>query len=125
MIDYCPDSFELRDNQGRNFLHIVAQHGGRDINLNSQDWTNIISIINLVSQKPDLKKLVNERDNEGNTPLHFASLNGFSEVILHFLKKSKADTKLMNNEGKTALDNAVSLRSFSLMVESSICYIYS
>ncbi|KAF3336503.1 Ankyrin repeat-containing protein [Carex littledalei] len=115
MIDHCPDSFELCDNQGRNFLHIVAQHGGRDINLNRQDLKNIISIINLVSQKSDLKKLVNERDNEGNTPLHFASMNGFSEVILHFVKVSKADTTLMNNEGKTALDQAVSLRSFLLM----------
>ncbi|KAF3339016.1 Ankyrin repeat-containing protein [Carex littledalei] len=115
MIDHCPDSFEIPDNDGRNFLHIVAQHGGRDINLNRRDLKNIISIINLVSSKPDLKKLINERDNEGNTPLHFASMNGFSELILHFLRVSKADTTLMNNEGKTALDHSVSLSSFFLM----------
>ncbi|KAF3339015.1 ankyrin repeat-containing protein [Carex littledalei] len=115
LIDHCPDSFEIRDNHGQNFLHIVAQHGGRDMNLNRQDLKNIISIINLVSHKPDMKRLVNERDNDGNTPLHFASMNGFSEVILHFLKASKADTTVMNNEGKTALDHAVSLRSFFLM----------
>ncbi|XP_078149942.1 protein ACCELERATED CELL DEATH 6-like isoform X2 [Carex rostrata] len=115
MIDICPDSFELCNNHGQNFLHIVAQHGGKEINLNGHDLKNIISIINLVSRKPDLKKLVNERDNEGNTPLHYASMNGFTEVILHLLKVSEADTTLMNNEGKTALDHAVSLDSFFLM----------
>ncbi|XP_078150507.1 protein ACCELERATED CELL DEATH 6-like [Carex rostrata] len=115
MIDLCPDSFELCDNQGRNFLHIAAQHGGKEINLNGRDLKNIISIINLVSRKPDLKKLVNEKDNEGNTPLHYASMNGFTEVILHLLKVSEADTTLMNNEGKTALDHAASLDSFFLM----------
>ena len=60
IIDHCPDSFELRDNNGWNFLHIMAQHGGRDINLNRHDLKNIISIINLTSRKPYLKKLVNE-----------------------------------------------------------------
>ncbi|XP_078150506.1 protein ACCELERATED CELL DEATH 6-like [Carex rostrata] len=115
MIDLCPDSFELCDNDGRNFLHIVARHGGKEINVNGHDLKNIISIINLVSRKPDLKKLVNERDKEGNTPLHYASMNGFSQVILHLLKVSEADTTLMNNEGKTALDHAVSLDSFFLM----------
>ncbi|XP_078156951.1 protein ACCELERATED CELL DEATH 6-like [Carex rostrata] len=115
IIDHCPDSFELRDNNGWNFLHIMAQHGGRDINLNRHDLKNIISIINLTSRKPYLKKLVNERDNEDNKPLHLASMNGNSEVILHLLRISKADTTLMNNEGITALDHAVSLSSFFLM----------
>ena len=67
-----------------------SRHGGKEINVNGHDLKNIISIINLVSRKPDLKKLVNERDNEGNTPLHFASLNGFSEVILHFCKGKRS-----------------------------------
>ncbi|XP_078182383.1 protein ACCELERATED CELL DEATH 6-like [Carex rostrata] len=102
MIDHCPDSFELHDNQGRNFLHIVAQNG---YGFN----------INLVSRSPDLKKIVNERDNEGNTPLHCASTNGFSKTISHLLRASKADSTLMNNAGKTALDHAVSISSFFLM----------
>ncbi|KAJ1700331.1 hypothetical protein LUZ63_000110 [Rhynchospora breviuscula] len=114
IIDHCPDSFELCDNQGRNFLHIVAQHVGTE-NHNCDGLKNLNLIIKLVSQRPDLKMLVNERDKEGNTPLHFASMKGFPEVLLHLLKASKADTTQMNNDGKTALDNAISLSSFSLM----------
>ncbi|KAJ4761264.1 Ankyrin repeat family protein-like [Rhynchospora pubera] len=116
MIDHCPDSFELHDNQGRNFLHIVAQHSGRETNLNRGELKKLISMIRLVSRSHDMKKLVNERDNDGNTPLHLASMNGFSETILQFLQASKADSMLVNNEGKTALDHAISLRSFFLMV---------
>jgi ankyrin repeat protein len=114
MIEHCPDSFELRDNHGRNFLHFI------EINLSNPVQKKLYSIIKLVSRSPDLKKLVNERDNEGNTPLHCASLYGLSDTILNFLRASKADSTLMNNAGKTALDHAVSLSSFFLMVES-IC----
>ncbi|KAJ4801934.1 Ankyrin repeat family protein-like [Rhynchospora pubera] len=119
IIDHCPDSFELRDNQGRNFLHIVAQHVGTETH-NRQGLKNLNLIIKLVSQRPDLKSLVNERDNEGNTPLHFASMKGFSEVLSHLLKACKADTTQMNNDGKTALDNAISLSSFSLMAGTTV-----
>jgi ankyrin repeat protein len=114
MIEHCPDSFELRDNHGRNFLHFI------EINLSNPVQKKLYSIIKLVSRSPDLKKLVNERDNEGNTPLHCASLYGLSDTILNFLRASKADSTLMNYAGKTALDHAVSLSSFFLMVES-IC----
>ncbi|KAJ4813747.1 Ankyrin repeat family protein-like [Rhynchospora pubera] len=119
IIDHCPDSFELRNNQGQNFLHIVAQHVGTETH-NRHGLKNLNLIIKLVSQRPDLKRLVNERDNEGNTPLHFASMKGFSEVLLHLLKASKADTTQMNNDGKTALDNAISLSSFSLMASTTV-----
>jgi ankyrin repeat protein len=119
MIEYCPDSFELRDNRGCNFLHIVAQHDGREINHNRHDLKKLTSLFDFVSQSPELKILVDERDTEGNTPLHFASINGFSEVILQLLKKTKANTTLMNNKGKTALDHAASLGNFFLMVQSS------
>jgi ankyrin repeat protein len=94
----------------------VAKHDAREINLNHHDTKQVISIINFVSQGPDLKKIVNEMDNGGNIPLHFASMNGFSEIILHLLKDSAADTTLINEEGKMVLDNAFSLNNFFHMV---------
>jgi ankyrin repeat protein len=122
IIKCCPDSFELRDNRGCNFLHILAEHGGGKIDLNPNVKQNLISILKFVSRSPELKTLVNERDSVGNTPLHLAARSGCSEVILQLIK-SEADTKLMNNEGKTALDHALSLSSFFLMVRSNIYHL--
>ncbi|KAJ1693245.1 hypothetical protein LUZ63_009943 [Rhynchospora breviuscula] len=149
MIDRYPDSFELRDNQGRNFLHIVAQHGWRINSLalisplmaqycrrisslaqrisplmaqrgNRHGWRKLAKRINLDCQ--GLKILVNERDNEGNTPLHWASMNGTSDMIMELFEVNKADTTVINNEGKTALDHSISLDSAFLMVISKLLY---
>ncbi|KAJ3690587.1 hypothetical protein LUZ61_019751 [Rhynchospora tenuis] len=131
MIETCSDSVELRDNQGRNFLHIVALHGGRI----SSFLRNVLYHLgpkNLA--KPGkkifseacwlaangkkinyLKKIVNERDNEGNTPLHCASMNGSSDIIRELIKVG-ADKTLINNEGKTALDYSISQKSVFSMV---------
>ncbi|KAJ3686610.1 hypothetical protein LUZ61_015774 [Rhynchospora tenuis] len=127
MINQCPDSFELRDNQGRNFLHIVAQlRGGRISSYvkNAQhamvSWPSNLCYrlglkklaktgkrINLDGH--GLEKIVNERDNEGSTPLHYASMNGSSAMIWELTQVNKADTTVINNEGKTALDYSILL----------------
>ncbi|KAJ1700676.1 hypothetical protein LUZ63_000455 [Rhynchospora breviuscula] len=128
MINWCPDSSKLRDNQGRNFIHIVAQHGR--IKLSNYGFSQRIPImyglkkiatfgkkINLEGHI--LKNLVNERDNEGNTPLHCASMIGSVGMILELIRV-KADTTVINNEGKTALDYSISQDSVFLMARSTI-----
>ncbi|KAJ4783923.1 ankyrin repeat family protein [Rhynchospora pubera] len=126
IIDRCPHSFELRDNQGRNFLHILVQPV-REINFSR--YSLIEKLLLSLGLKPPaiigkqinldrygLKKIVNERDNKGNTPLHWASMFGTSTKIMELIEIQKADTTVINNEGKTALDHAISQDSFSLMV---------
>ncbi|KAJ1693246.1 hypothetical protein LUZ63_009944 [Rhynchospora breviuscula] len=127
MINWCPDSFELRDNKGRNFLHIVAQlRGGRIISYVQDAQHAMVSWPSNLCYRLGLKKLnktgkrinldhhglekiVNERDNEGSTPLHCASMNGSSAMIWELLQVNKADTTVINNEGKTALDYSILL----------------
>ncbi len=42
----------------------------------------------------------------GNTPLHVAALNGYTEIVRLLLEQPGIDTARTNNEGKTALDLA-------------------
>ncbi|KAJ4801632.1 Ankyrin repeat family protein-like [Rhynchospora pubera] len=135
IINWCPDSSKLRDNQGRNFIHIVAQHGhivaqhGR-IKPPHYSFFQKIAIIyglkktatfveKLNLEGHGLKNLVNERDNEGNTPLHCASMIGSLRMISELIRE-KADTTVINNEGKTALDHSISQDSVFLMARSTI-----
>lgn len=46
-------------------------------------------------------KLINEKNERGWTPLHFAARFGQKEIAT-FLKNNKADLTILNNEGKTA-----------------------
>lgn len=42
----------------------------------------------------------------GNTPLHVAALNGYTDIVRLLLEQPGIDTARTNNEGKTALDLA-------------------
>ena len=42
----------------------------------------------------------------GNTPLHVAALNGYTDIVRLLLEQPGIDTTRTNNEGKTALDLA-------------------
>ena len=42
----------------------------------------------------------------GNTPLHIAALNGYTEIVKLLLAQPNIDKTIKNKEGKTALDTA-------------------
>jgi ankyrin repeat protein len=48
---------------------------------------------------------VNARDNEGNTPVHYAASRGDNEMILYLVSKG-ADVKAVNRSGQTTVDAA-------------------
>ena len=82
----------IRDDAGRNVLHIAAIHGNGEVIefiLNNHGATNAL--------------LLNNRDNLGNTPLHYAVEHGHRKVF-ELLLNSGADIQLENNEGMSASD---------------------
>ena len=48
---------------------------------------------------------MNARDNEGNTPVHYAASRGDNEMILYLVSKG-ADVKVVNRAGQTTVDAA-------------------
>ncbi|KAF8007321.1 hypothetical protein BT93_K1350 [Corymbia citriodora subsp. variegata] len=84
---------ELISQHGQNILHVCAKHGR-------------VSAVKYILGNADLEKLINERDNDGNTPLHLATLPWRPEALVHLVRDKRVDHKIVNNEWLTALDFA-------------------
>ncbi|TKY59580.1 Ankyrin repeat-containing protein [Spatholobus suberectus] len=91
IIKIFPDCSELVDNKGRNALH-YAVDGGR--------WF----AVNKIMRNPSLSNLYNEKDVEGNTPLHLCTNNPIlaSRLVNH----RRVDKQAVNKKDQTALDVA-------------------
>ncbi|XP_057990380.1 protein ACCELERATED CELL DEATH 6-like [Hevea brasiliensis] len=85
----CPDCCELTDNRGRNILHFAVESGS-------------FKGVQIITEEPSLANLINQKDKEGNTPVHLVAAFGFEECSLteHHL----VDKKAVNNKNLTALD---------------------
>ncbi|XP_058217969.1 protein ACCELERATED CELL DEATH 6-like isoform X1 [Rhododendron vialii] len=93
MLQHCPDSRELLTLQGQNIFHVTAKSG------NDKAVSSMLKM-------PELEKLLNEKDNEGNTPLHVATICGHPRIVRALTWDERVDLELVNNNGLTALDIA-------------------
>ncbi|KAK2970548.1 hypothetical protein RJ640_008672 [Escallonia rubra] len=93
ILSHCPDSRDLLSLQGHNVLHITAMSG------NTKALSKMLKI-------PELEKLVNEKDEDGNTPLHVATIHLHPKIVSTLTRDAKVSLKLQNNEGSTAFDIA-------------------
>ena len=86
------DISELLDNRGRNALHAAAESGG---------WVAFLVFRN----GPQFEGLINEKDKEGNTPLHLAVINGHYWIASFLLKDGLGvDSNATNKEGISSMD---------------------
>ncbi|XP_030949477.1 protein ACCELERATED CELL DEATH 6-like [Quercus lobata] len=92
-IQRCPDSVELLNHQDQNILHVAAMSGKA-------------KVVNYMLKMPELEMLINEKDVDGNTSLHLTSNGGHPKVVSILTWDKRVDLKLLNDEGKTALDIA-------------------
>ncbi|XP_041025489.1 uncharacterized protein LOC121265863 [Juglans microcarpa x Juglans regia] len=88
IISMCPDCCEVVDNEGRNALHLAVMTKLRpDVALIIQDNSS-------------LQNLLNQKDNEGNTPLHlYCNSDGYHERVL---TSPRVDKMVFNKENQTA-----------------------
>ncbi|XP_030444025.1 protein ACCELERATED CELL DEATH 6-like isoform X3 [Syzygium oleosum] len=95
LLRHWPDPEELLSlKEGRNILHVAAKYG----------W---VSVVDYILCDPNLKKLINAKDKEGNTPLHVATLQWQPEVVfLLTRRRRRANLTLVNNNNLTAFDIA-------------------
>ncbi|KAJ4717365.1 Ankyrin repeat-containing-like protein [Melia azedarach] len=89
LIDSCPGCWELVDNKGCNVFHF-ALDSGKD------------SAVKLLLGNPSLGNLVNEKDNQGNTPLLHHAASDYTRMS--FISHPKVDKLVFNHENYNAAD---------------------
>ncbi|KAK2995242.1 hypothetical protein RJ640_023766, partial [Escallonia rubra] len=94
LLAYCPDCAEMVTSRGQNILHIAVKDDQDDV-------------ITFVLEHPLLSSLINQKDNDGNTPLHLlaASTNDFQ---LGLVNHPRVEKMAFNKESLTPLDIACS-----------------
>ncbi|KAJ0101260.1 hypothetical protein Patl1_04330 [Pistacia atlantica] len=85
-----PNTIELCDLAGKNALHLAM--------LNNTEL-NVKAFLSL----PQIRELVNEPDNEGNTPLHLATMNHNYKLVKKLIPTKGVDLRAKNQNEKTAL----------------------
>eukprot|EP00268_Persea_americana_P050997 TRINITY_DN5601_c0_g1_i2.p1 TRINITY_DN5601_c0_g1~~TRINITY_DN5601_c0_g1_i2.p1 ORF type:complete len:614 (+),score=95.00 TRINITY_DN5601_c0_g1_i2:36-1877(+) len=101
LLRFCPDSVEVADKKGRNVLHVAVKSGK-------------LEVMKHILKSDDLKELINEPDNEGNTPLHLAVIKRYISVLNLLLKDKRVDMRAINDNGMTALDIAESDKELTM-----------
>ncbi|KAF8016029.1 hypothetical protein BT93_H1551 [Corymbia citriodora subsp. variegata] len=85
-----PDTCDLLNNKGRTALH-AAVLGGQE------------KAVQFILGLPKLVGLVNEPDEDGNTPLHLAAMYKKYSIIAILAQDSRVDIKATNKKNLTAL----------------------
>ncbi|XP_058743216.1 protein ACCELERATED CELL DEATH 6-like [Vicia villosa] len=101
LLQYCPDPTEMLDtSHERNILHIAAKH----------EKYELVCYI-LQSEIPELHKLINQQDKNGDTALHLAARSLHPTIVYYLVNQNnkKVDLDLVNNNKETAFDIVSSL----------------
>ncbi|XP_065863172.1 ankyrin repeat-containing protein At5g02620-like isoform X2 [Euphorbia lathyris] len=99
ILQHCPDCHELVDRNGRNVLHFAVE---------SKSCSFLNDIFKLMYNDydgdyfPSLANLINEKDIDGNTPLHLAATYCIDSYLL--IWHPLVDRMALNNNNSSALD---------------------
>ncbi|GAB2240536.1 hypothetical protein Droror1_Dr00021054 [Drosera rotundifolia] len=93
LLGKCLYMEELVTDKGRNILHEAADYGKHDV-------------VKYILNNPSLESLVNQQDNEGNTPLHLATMKCQPKIVSIMTWDARVDLKIVNDAGKTVVDVA-------------------
>ncbi|KAL9342597.1 hypothetical protein Peur_065922 [Populus x canadensis] len=94
-LDIFPYPKEFLNKKGQNILHVAAENG----------QGNVVRYILEQYQKIG-EPLLNEMDEDGNTPLHLAARHGQSTAAFVLVRDKRVENSIVNNENFTPYDVA-------------------
>ncbi|XP_022716954.1 protein ACCELERATED CELL DEATH 6-like [Durio zibethinus] len=103
IIRQCPDSAELLDLCGRNALHAAILSGKGNV-------------IRYMLETAETEGLINQPDNDGNTPLLLATIGRKIWIVRYLIWDKRVDQRTKNKNGQTAFDLDPSIRESCLTV---------
>ncbi|KAJ3670372.1 hypothetical protein LUZ60_010696 [Juncus effusus] len=101
ILKHCPDTSEQFAPNGGNVLHIAVSRGK-------------LSSLKCLLKNIQFEEIINHQDNDGNTPLHLASMLSRTQSSLLLIRDKRVDPCKLNNKGQTA-------RSVIETLEASTC----
>ncbi|KAK3404382.1 hypothetical protein EUGRSUZ_K00700 [Eucalyptus grandis] len=84
----------LLNGQGQTILHVAAKYGRS-------------SAVKYMLKHPNLGKLINKRDHDGNTPSHLAAMHSQPATLILLVLDERRDQFCLNHELLTSLDIAL------------------
>lgn len=112
LFEFCPDSDELLDGRGKNFLHIAVDK-------------RKVRVVRWVCDNSKVVRAMNAKDDEGNTPMHIAVKAKDIQILAHLIKSKKVYIGVMNKIGLTPLDLARAQFTIGLGSWQVVCIILS
>ncbi|KAG6739607.1 hypothetical protein POTOM_057209 [Populus tomentosa] len=79
------DPMDFLNEKEQNILHVAAESGQG-------------KLVEEILGNRDMEALINEKDYDGNTPLHLAAMYGRSEIMQALLSDKRVDKRIVNNE---------------------------
>nr|TKW12528.1 hypothetical protein SEVIR_5G041100v2 [Setaria viridis] len=103
MVNSCLDAAELRDDNGRTFVHTAAREKRS-------------KVVSLAIKNPFVRGLLDTQDKDGNTPLHLAVAAGAPGIVEELLRKGKRQDHLKRWSGSDTARQGIEKTSDSLAV---------
>ncbi|XP_034906628.1 uncharacterized protein [Populus alba] len=94
-LDIFPYPKEFLNEKGQNILHVAVENG----------QGNVVRYI-LENDQKIVEPLLNEMDEDGNTPLHLAARHGQSMAAFVLVRDKRVENSIVNNENCTPYDVA-------------------
>ncbi|KAF8393841.1 hypothetical protein HHK36_020039 [Tetracentron sinense] len=102
IIEWYPDAVDLVDNNGQNAIHFCISNYKHVESYNQR-------VLDYFTRDVRYDQLLNQRDKDGNTPLHLAVIRCSPNMVRSILKhQGGLDINATNKDGMTPLDLAIS-----------------
>ncbi|XP_056685398.1 protein ACCELERATED CELL DEATH 6 isoform X3 [Spinacia oleracea] len=98
IIDQLASTMFLLNAKGQNILHLATLTADSQL------------VSHLLKNLPGMDSLINQKDEDGNTPLHLATLAKHVEIVEFIIQDGRVNIRLMNKEGFAAIGLAKKLR---------------
>lgn len=85
LLIYWFDPMDFLNEKGQNILHVAAE-------------SRQMKLVEELLGNRDLEALINEKDYNGNTPLHLAAMCGRTEIMQALVSDKRVDKRIVNNE---------------------------
>ncbi|KAJ1695546.1 hypothetical protein LUZ63_012244 [Rhynchospora breviuscula] len=94
ILKTCPDSAYITDDESQNALHIA---------INSEK----LQFVDFILSTPQLHRLINQHDADGNLPLHSAAISCNSQILRSLLNHEGQDYTARTAIGNNAVDTVM------------------